>query len=437
MNNGKRSILLSAAAVMELCWLYAWAAAAFGLTALLTYYTDSRSWTMICVLMLHAPVWAVFFMTGLHAMNFPETPFFSLKWTYELLNRPWNIDETIIFIVTSFWMICFLISGSTFSRREESYNVIRYRFDRGIAAFVILLFYDSLYKYDDPLTVYLLFPYFCMALVAFSLLVESGNISRQYLYGRKGIGMLISFFLFILFSGAGLVFFFLPYLTAAAEKGYGVIKYAVQPATPWLKKILIFLFANTPDHAMEIQNIIDSKLNASGRIAFEPRPAPDYAFLIGGVIASIFVFFITVVIVRYLFVKKNLSGSVQLKLRDKIRSLIMIVFSVFIRLTQKLLHFFRGHQGGMKYYASLLRWGRGSGMPCLPNETPSEYMTRLKNQFPSLQDEISLIVTFYENNVYGGTALDADHLSTAKSARRRLSSPVYLHLRIRAWFVQT
>jgi len=67
------------------------------------------------------------------------------------------------------------------------------------------------------------------------------------------------------------------------------------------------------------------------------------------------------------------------------------------------------------------------------NETPAEYGQRLARRFPVLGDEISSIIGVFNREVYGEFALDEPQLIPARSARRRLSSPIFWFLRLKAW----
>ena len=94
----------------------------------------------------------------------------------------------------------------------------------------------------------------------------------------------------------------------------------------------------------------------------------------------------------------------------------------------------QGYRVAIQFYSALLKWGRRSGLPHLLSETPVEYGSRLKMQFPSLTGEIGGIVEAFNLEVYGEVALDDEQMSLAKLSWRRLRSPRYWPIRLKSWF---
>ena len=97
----------------------------------------------------------------------------------------------------------------------------------------------------DSAPVLLLFPFFIFSLLAIGLVRNRSSERRDFLAGYRGIGVLASFTVVVLAFGAGLVLFFMTYLSAAAEAGYGVLKSAAGPLGPILVRVLLFLFWQT------------------------------------------------------------------------------------------------------------------------------------------------------------------------------------------------
>jgi hypothetical protein len=91
-------------------------------------------------------------------------------------------------------------------------------------------------------------------------------------------------------------------------------------------------------------------------------------------------------------------------------------------------------KGAVQLYTALLRWGRRSGVPRLASETPREYGSRLKRQFPAVTREVASIIEAFNQTVYGGIVLKDRRL--AQAAWRTLSSPLLWGRRLKMWFVQ-
>jgi hypothetical protein len=93
-----------------------------------------------------------------------------------------------------------------------------------------------------------------------------------------------------------------------------------------------------------------------------------------------------------------------------------------------------GYRNAVQLYRTFLRWGRRSGLPHLLWETPAEYGSRLRKQFPSLNQEIGGIVDAYNFTVYGEKAPEEDQMTRARHSWKKLRSPRYWPTRLRSWF---
>jgi hypothetical protein len=70
------------------------------------------------------------------------------------------------------------------------------------------------------------------------------------------------------------------------------------------------------------------------------------------------------------------------------------------------------------------------------SETPAEYGSRLRKQFPPLTGEIGGIVEAFNLVVYGEVNLDDEQMTLAKLSWKRLRSPRYWPARLKSWFFQ-
>ena len=87
-------------------------------------------------------------------------------------------------------------------------------------------------------------------------------------------------------------------------------------------------------------------------------------------------------------------------------------------------------------YAGILRWGRRSGQPPVPSDTPVEYGNRLMHHFPQLKQEIDMIVVAFNRELYGEISTDEKSLGLISAALRRMRSPRHWPSRMRGWFMQ-
>jgi hypothetical protein len=94
----------------------------------------------------------------------------------------------------------------------------------------------------------------------------------------------------------------------------------------------------------------------------------------------------------------------------------------------------KGYSRGAPLYMALLGWGRRSGIPHFPNETPKEYGLRLSHHFPALKREIESIIDAFNREVYGEITLNDQQLGQARFALRRLRSPLHWPSRFKTWF---
>jgi hypothetical protein len=102
----------------------------------------------------------------------------------------------------------------------------------------------------------------------------------------------------------------------------------------------------------------------------------------------------------------------------------------------RVLYLLRGVDSAASVSAGVLRWGRRSGLPPVPSETPGEYGIRLKQQFPKLKEEIEMIIEAFNREVYGKIMIEQQSLSGISSALSRRRNPRHWTSRLRGWFAK-
>jgi hypothetical protein len=465
MRKDRGALLFLAHGGMELSWLYAWATflmtsighrpfplpeaiAAFLLAAVLTLVLRGMGLRVISVLGLQTLGLLLAASRIVYTFNYRAYPYFGKGWIVEFLGRTRDPLEWFILVIILVFALLFWLGGVTLARRSTTYLTICSRFDLGVAAFFCLLLIKFLLlvrggiEVRDAAPVLLLFPYFIFSLLAIGLARNSSSARKDFLAGYRGIGVLASFTVLVLAFGAGLVLLFMPYLSAAAEVGYGVLKSAAGPLGPILVRVLRFLFFRTrvwQDASSSSPGGHGAKFVPSGESSWWSELVGrvlgwgllGLVVLMGIILCAIGTWYL----LRWLFSRtsKEERKSFHWQLALLWAQSLWAAFGMGLqRAVQRL----KGYRDAVPIYRALLKWGRRSGLPQLLSETPAEYGSRLRKQFPSLTGEIRGIVEAFNLVVYGEVALDDEQMTLAKLSWRRLRSPRYWPARLKTWFLQ-
>jgi hypothetical protein len=460
MNKNRGALLFLAHSGMELCWLYACVAfllaaiaqrpfpfpsalATFFLAAALNRVLQGMGLRVISILGLQTTGFLLTASRILYALNYRAYPYFGKEWIVEFLGRTREFQEWLLLVIILIFVLVFWLAGVAFARRSTAYLSICTRFDYGVTAFFCIFISQSLLLVKggiavrNPAPLLLLFPFFAFSLLAIGLARNSDSAQRNFLGGYKGVGMLLSFTATFLALGAGLVLFFMTYLSAAAEAGYGVLKSVAGPLLPVLERVLLFLFGQLPE-----QNSFFPKT-----IRGEPPSIPpgetsawsqNLAWVLFGFLLLIGLIFCVLGIwhlLRWLISrtskeeKKPIHWQLVLLWAQK---LLATIVSGFKWAAQKL----KGYRDPVQLYRAFLKWGRRSGLPHLLSETPGEYGSRLKKQFPSLTEDIGRIVEAFNLVVYGEVNLDDGQVALVRRSWKRLRSARNWPARLKSWFFQ-
>jgi hypothetical protein len=378
-----------------------------------------------------------------YTFNYRAYPYFGKGWLVEFSGRTRDPLEWLILVIILIFALVFWLAGVALARRSAAYLSICIRFDYGVGAFFCLYILKSILlvkwgvEVRDPAPALLLFPFFIFSLLAVGLARNRGSERRDFLAGYRGVGVLLSFTVVGLAFGAGLVLLFMPYLSAVAEAGYGVLKSAAGPLLPVLERMLLFLFSDLWQHEPLFHSI------DMGEAQYIPSGESSWWSKILGwglfgpllLIGFIFCALGTWYLLRWLFSKtskeerKYIQWQLALLWAQRLWAAIGMGLK---RAVQRL----KGYQDAVQLYRAFLKWGRFSGLPHLLSETPAEYGSRLKKQFPSLTGEIGGIVEAFNLVVYGEVALDDEQMTLAKLCWKRLRSPRYWPTRLKSWFFQ-
>jgi hypothetical protein len=342
----------------------------------------------------------------------------------------------------------FWAGGVTFARRSTGYSTLCSRFDLGLAAFFLLflakfiLLLKGGIKIEDPIPPSLIFPFFVFSLLAIGMIRNRSAGPKDFLPGYQGIGVILSFTVVILLFGTGLVLFFLPYLTLAADTGYGILKAAAKPLGPVFVSILRFIFMHgtirpepssgpTKGGAEELITPAES----SGWMEFVEK----LLVWIFGSLLGLILIIVSCIALFYLFRWLLSRTSVPQKRQGPWHSFLSWLDGLRVFLVswwRQLARRAKGYKGAAQLYTALRTWGRHSGLPHLLSETPIEYGLRLKNRFPSLKKEVESIIEAFNQEVYAEIILSEKQLTEVRFALRRMRSPMHWPSRLKTWFLR-
>jgi hypothetical protein len=468
MKKEKRVLLFLIIVGMELSWCYAWAnfltisvlhkpfpfpeaICTFVLAAGLTIFSKGKGWRIISILGIQVLGFILASLRIVYAFNTSLYSFFSQTWLIEFFDTLRSPQEWLKLILVLFLSLMLWVGGITLAKRPKAYATLSYRFDLGIAAF-FLLFLTKIFllakggiKIDDPISLSFFFPFFVFSLLAIGLVRNRRTTPKDFLPGYQGIGVILSFIAVVVLFGTGLVLFFLPYLTRAAETGYGILKTAAKPLVPFLATALRFIFLHSTNFRHGTENWYSSSDGSTGNLV-SPHESNWWTEFIdkiltwggGGVFGLILLIVAGLVfffLFRWLLSKTQVSQRKQstwysiLLWAERLRMFLLSCWRGVIRRV-------KGYKAAVQLYTALLGWGRHSGLPHFLNETPNEYSFRLKSRFPSLSREIESIVQAFNQEVYGEITLNQQQFAIAKSAWHRLRNPLHWPSRLKTWFLR-
>jgi Domain of unknown function (DUF4129) len=464
MKRGKGALLFFTTAGMELSWRYAWttflatsilnqpfpfpeAIATFALAAAITLLSKGKGWRVVYIAGIQTFGFILAALRIVYTFNSWSSPFLSQAWFIEFFNTPRNPLEWLTLILVLFLTLMFWVGGVTFARRSMTYSNLCSRFDLGLAAFFLLflakfiLLLKGGIKIEDPIYPLLIFPFFVFSLLAIGMIRNRSAGPRDFLPGYQGIGVILSFTVVILLFGTGLVLFFLPYLTLAADVGYGILKVAAKPLGSVLVSILRFMFMHgtiRPEPPSSPTKGGAEDLVTPAESSWWMEFFENILLWIFGSLMGLVLIVVSCIALFYLFRWLLSRTSVPQTRQGPWHSFLSWVYRLQVFLVsswRRLARKAKGYKGAAQLYTALRIWGRHSGLPHLLSETPLEYGLRLKNRFPSLKKEVESIIEAFNQEVYAEIILNEQQFAIAESAWRRLRSPIHWPSRLKSWFL--
>ena len=345
-----------------------------------------------------------------------------------------------------FLLACLLLlwtGARAMVKRSADYFNVCLQFDRGTGALFLMLLIRFIVEIKggphlaDPVTHFLLFAFFTFSLIAISLSRNESEVDRVYRPGYHGIGMVLSSTALFLAAGAIFIALFLPYLAQMADSAHLALKKTTAPMGPVLVSIIRFIFS-VGRYRQEMERQIFSGSSADQLLSdTEIRWAQGFGWLLVAVIGLITLWlcsYLICLLLKWLLDRKRPDRAAGIDLNPFTR-LLAVIGAIFQLILGGLVFLLKRIDSAAAVYASMLRWGRRSGLPAAASETPLEYGCRLMRRFPQLQTEIELIVKAFNREIYGQVRANKKILTSIQRAQRRMRNPRYWPLRVKAWFV--
>ena len=449
---------------MELCWLHGWVVflfisifhqyfpffsmvvlLGFGLAA--SRFHRDRGWRRIQILLFRLLIFLAGFFIVFYAQGRSHSFFMDFNGMLGWLKGPKDPLQWVFLILLFLLMYIVWKRGSSLVfhplNRESVYN----RFDLGIAAFFVLLIVKTLLSVKggiiirQPQVQWLFLSYFLLGLLSIGVIRNGDGAEKDYVPGFHKIGVILSFTLIVLLLGTCLSFLFYSHLTTGAENLSVVLKKGAAPLVPVLIAVIRFLFGprryasqgetgTTGNHQSDLSTLAEAEKDSGilGEIMKWTSGGFIALLLIAGVCLGAWLLW------KYLLTRKTPATKEKTGRRSFWASILALKnWLRFCR--ENMVRLMRGHASGMELYASLLTWGRHSGVSRTRIETPLEYGNRLTGCFPVLKEEIGVIIELLNGEVYGGKVLNSEELTAGRNAWRKLKRPTYFPLRIKTWFL--
>jgi len=297
-------------------------------------------------------------------------------------------------------------------------------------------------RLEDPATGLLVIAFILFSLISIGLARRRGDAKKSFLAGFHGIGVILGLATTVVLCGTGLILLTFPYLTQIADSTHSVLQEAAEPLGPVIVKIVRFIFGRS---RFQIEtgssgtvglgmNPVDPSPASEGEVFLRQVIGWGLAGILGLMAAGVLGYLMNQLI-RWLL-KRNTTDETKPQSPAWLLKLLSLFITIPQGVSTRVVHLLRGVDSAASVYAGILRWGRRSGLPPVPSETPGEYGIRLKHQFPKLKEEIEMIIEAFNREVYGKIMIEQRSLSDISSALRRMRSPRHWTSRIRGWYVQ-
>jgi hypothetical protein len=456
---GMRWTLVNGA--MELSWFLAWAmfcsletlhrpfpffetVVAFALAGFVTHLSTGKGWRMVWVLGLECLGFMGASLLLIHGLYYGSISLLDSSWLAAFFDGSRGVTEWLILSLHLFLIVILWAGGVALARRPKEYYRTCNRFDLGLAALFALFVLKLVMRTkggvmtEDSLSLLFVFPFFLFGLVSIGMARMQGTVSKAFLPGYRGIGVIASFVAVVLLGTGGLLLFFLPGLTAAAQMGYRALTIAGRPLASVFVTVIRFIFGargNRPvAAATESSRLVDwDKIAPQTHGWWMELLEKILGWGLWGLMLLALLFALAIALFYTLkwFLSRTEGSERQTK--PSILAQFAALWAFLAGAYRKILRGIRGYQKAAELYGALLGWASRSGFPHNRRETPLEFGTRLNARFPALKPQIALIIGAYNREVYGESVLGCAPIAAANAAWRFLRSPLRWPVRLKGW----
>ncbi len=455
----RKSLLELSCGGMEFTWRYAWvyflalillkrsfplleSLAVFALASVIAILNNHRIQRVYQALGQHVIGFGLAWLFIIHRYYYRDMPFWQKSWLVQELQQLQQSGQWLIRLLLFACLLLYWTGARAMAKRSADYSNVCLQFDKGISALFLMLLIRFIVEIKggphltDAATPFLIFAFFTFSLIAISLSRNENEVDRTYRAGYRGIGIVLSSTTLFMVGGAILIALFLPYLAQIADSTHLALKKTTEPMGPVLVYIIRFLFS-IGRYRQEMGEQIFSESSADHLFSdAEIVWAQGFGWFLVVLIGLITLWLCSYVIrllIKWFLNRKKPERTTGLKLHPFIR-LVAIIGAIFQLALSGLTLLVKRIDSAAATYASMLRWGRRSGLPAAASETPLEYGRRLVQGFPQLQTEIELIVRAFNREIYGQVRSDKKILISIQRARRRMRNPRHWPVRLKTWF---
>lgn len=465
MKSPKQTLLFLTSAGMEITWRYAWSSfltlaiihrpfplplglGAFGTAVFFTRLSLNRNWRRLQAAILHIVGCTLAALLLIHRLFFREATLFNSAWVADLIRQLKIPQQWFILLPVLFCLLLFWLGGRTSEKTPREYFPVCLQFDKGLGAFFLIFLIKFLVqekgglRLEDPVSRLLAIAFLLFGLLSIGLARGRDDAKKSFLAGYHGIGIILGFAVISVLCGAALILLTFPYLTQMADSANLVLQKAAAPLGPIIVRILRFIFARSK-FQIETGGSGTTAAGVSDALPASTGGWGEYLLLAIGWgligilgLAAIGLFgYLIHYIIRWLL-KRPSQGEASVQSANWLAKLLSLLIVFPRSVWRRAMYLLRGADSAASVYGRILRWGRRSGLPPVPSETPGEYGRRLMHHFPTLAEEVKIIIETFNHEIYGEIATGDQSLSSIRSALGRMRSPRHWPSRISGWFAQ-
>jgi hypothetical protein len=293
---------------------------------------------------------------------------------------------------------------------------------------------------DDPQSLLLLVSFAFFSLLTIGSVQHQDRTRKEFMPGYKVMGLVMSFSGLVLLIVIGGLLLILPYLPAAAQTGYDLVRFVGRPLLELFVSVLRFIFS--PRSSREEPPSSSKGLSPESGMDIPSEPSwlidviAHLSLALSAIVALAGFGLLLWLLVRWLWSRS--PGRARHRSDFGWREVLLLMRSIWRsmrRMGITLASLFHSKDKNSRFYfPALTQWGRRSGLPRHIWETPLEYGRRLQHRFPVVGLEIDTIIAVYNQDLYGGLPARGPKIEKARQAWRKIRSPMLWGRRLGNWF---